>query len=216
MIDYIIYLSILFIGILIGIYRWRAMDMSLHSIVLYLILTCGVESTAYYLMNYLKISPLFLYHFYSPIYFSTIAWYFHQVIKQPVVKKGVIYITLFFICFSIYTSSIQSLKEINSAATSVESVFIILLSCFTIYELFERMDSVRLTDEHSFWVSLGFALFNIGTFIYFSLQAYLFRETPEIGKLLFVLVKLLNFVLYPLLIIALICPIKLSKFTRLS
>lgn len=216
MLDYYLYLGILFLGTLIGFYRWKTMDNRLQSIVFYLLTTFIVESLAFYMRYFLEINPVFLYHFYTPVFMTSLSWYFYQVIEQPIVKKAIIPLTLFFICFSIYTSSIQSLKEVNSAATSVESVFVILLSCFTIYELFERMDSVRLTDEHSFWVSLGFALFNVGTFIYFSLQAYLFREIPEMGKLLFVLVKLLNFVLYPLLIIALVCPIKLSKFTRLS
>lgn len=216
MIDYLLYLGILLLGIIVGFYRWKIMDVQLQPIVIYLLVTFIVESAAYYLVNISKTSPLFLYHFYTPILISILAWYFYQVIQHPIVKKSILPVTVLFVIISIYLIATQSLKEVNSSTVSIESVLLLLLSCFTIYESFEKMDSVRLTDEHAFWVSLGFAIFNTGTFIYFSLQAYLFREIPELGKLLFVLVKLLNFVLYPLLIIALICPIKLSKFTRSS
>jgi hypothetical protein len=173
---------------------------------LFLAVTFAIESTMWVIAVYLHNRTTWLANIGLIIEFSFYGLFFYQVLRGVFIKNLIRVFLVTFPLFSIYNITLgQGLHVFNHHTFIFGGVMVVMLCVMYFYELMRSPSYVDIIREPVFWIATGVIFFYIGTLPYFGLINYLFKHFPEIAKSYFVIVKVLNILLYILFTIAYLC-----------
>ncbi len=112
---------------------------------------------------------LFLLHFYTPLGFACLAWFYKHILSGFVEARLIIIMILTFTLFSVFnTLFFQSLSAFNSYALTAQSVLLIILSISTYLFLLNNTAKTNQSKINCLnWI-------NSGLFIYYTSNLLLF------------------------------------------
>ncbi len=201
MIYTLIYILILLIGCLIGIFKYRDLNRSSKIFAVLLFTTFFTEIIAQVILRLLLHRPnnFFMYHIFTPIQFSLIACAFFEELK---VKFIIYLIPLMLVLAIILSSTIQPFDVFNSYFTNISFFFITIFTVIYFQKLLNFVTEDTFTDFPLFWISCGLMLFTISnTFVFGTFNT--FFSSNNIFSSIFRYVRIFtNYILYILFIVA--------------
>jgi len=165
---FITYLSVLTLGVLLGLYRYKGVDDKGKIILYLLIATVLTEGTALILTkNQVNQEPL--YHLYSIIEIVLTSLYFFKTIKTRYYKVLIVITVIFWIVLgSLNAIFYQPLSTLNTNILLLESVSIIPMSIYALYVIFLADDIQNVLKYPLFWVWACFLLYWSTTFFFWA------------------------------------------------
>lgn len=192
---YYFYLFILFIDVIIGMYKYYQYDEKIK-IVLFLIVAtflCEVIAT---LLSYSTIGRDPIYHFYSVLEVSLTTLFFIKTIELKNYQiKFFLSITIWMVIAFINMYLYQPLNEINSNILIIESFFIILMSLFALYKMLLDESITNIVNYPHFWIWVMFLLLWSGSFFFWGYIRVLMSE-KKISIVAFFFQEIINIVVY--------------------
>ncbi|OCX52144.1 hypothetical protein BEL04_11670 [Mucilaginibacter sp. PPCGB 2223] len=120
-----------------------------------------------------------LLHFYVPVGFALLVWYYKMVLAKLITKRVINAVILLFVCFSIVNSIFfQGIFIFNSNALTVESILLIILSIFTFIVLLnQEMHAIPQSVKQSLsWINSGVLIYYASTLLLFYFANYCARH----------------------------------------
>jgi len=179
----------------------------------FLLIAAIVELVGFELGRH-KISNAKMYNIFSAFEFVFYFWVVGLIIKNEKIKQVLksflfIYPLIFFLEYVF--SSVST--GFYSVTYSIGSFFIIIFCVYYFFELFQLPHSIKLVNEPSFWICSGLLFFYTCTFPLFGMANYL-KLLPRILMMnLWVIVYVLNILLYSSFAIAFLCRLKVRKYS---
>jgi DNA-binding CsgD family transcriptional regulator len=160
---YLILLLVYLALCLVGIYKYRCLDKSQKILLAAFIITFGVE-LASFISAYIIGSSLYLFHFFTPVYYSLVALAFAEWQKKPNIKLIIRLSVPVYIISSLYFSfNQQSIMTFDVANVVIVSSLFILISIMTLANTNEM-------PRYILFSSIGLFAFSAGTIIYYILM----------------------------------------------
>lgn len=194
-----IYFTILFCGIIVGLVRYGVLNSNSKIMFFLLILTITSEGVTLYQKLYAE--PNFIvYHLYQPIEIIVIGIAFWNEIRS----KLIIYLVLANCAFSVINSLyLQPYDlEFNSNAFLIQSCTFIVLSLWYLQRLLVEKSPYIFVAYPMFWISMGFALFNIINLFVLGTHNAIANLFPEINSVFRIVRFISNYFLYIIFIIS--------------
>jgi len=106
---------------------------------------------------------------------------------------------------------IQGYNSFHTLTYSIGSLIVISLSIYYFFELFQTQYAISLAKEPGFWIACGLLFYYSVSFPLF-VSVNLMKHFPTaLGDVIGIVCSLMNFILYSLFCIALICKIQIKK-----
>ncbi len=162
---YLIYVSLLIISLIIGIWKFSKMSLKFKfaTLLLYFILLIEVISSV---LSFWMINQTFVYHTLIPIQFLYYGFIFG--ISQKRLKLFLILFTTFMLLSFINSIWIQSIIEFPSYSLILLSLALVTTVLFDFTRLMKVPSKVKLTSLPDFWFNLGHLVFFSSTFFVFA------------------------------------------------
>jgi uncharacterized protein involved in response to NO len=211
-----VYMLFLVTCFVISLFNYKnERGLKLISLLLFLsVLTDGVAIT----IKLLKINNsnhYILYHFFTPLEFTIVAYYYSLHVTNLTVKKC-FYAAIIFFCIlsSLISFKIVEASKYPSLNNQIFYVLIIIFSVITMLNI-TPVENKKLFSMAVFWITLGFTIYCSGIFTFNSLYNYLKGKNPALAKDTFNLINsIFNDILYTLISIGFICSKTHKKFLR--
>jgi hypothetical protein len=156
-----------------------------------------------------------LYHFFTPLWFTMVMYYYTRHIGNAAIKKG-FYITVVIFCLLSAAISLKLVvvSKYPSLNNQIFYVLIIIASVITMLNI-NPFEDKKLFAKAVFWVTLGFTIYCSGIFTFNSLYNYLKQKNPLLARDTFNLINsIFNDILYTLISIGFICSRMHRKFLQ--
>jgi hypothetical protein len=180
------------VAALIAAFNYNRIDRKLNSLKIYVFFAAFMQLLQLVLW-FKQVNNLFLLHFFVPIEFALLA-YFYQSILQPLINRKIIwFIIVLFSVFSIINSLFfQKITTFNSYALTVENILLTTMSIVTFIILLNRRVGLSKTT-----IGPAITWINYGIFINFSTTLILvyfsnFLVLHQSNKILSYIAWLLN------------------------
>ncbi len=158
------------------------------------------------------LNHFFLYHFFTPVEFTTLSLYCFKTIPLRLVKKIILSGIVLFWIFSLYTFNSTSLLNFPSVSNSIESFFLIVLSTITLLTIIPGKEK-SIYSVPEFWVSLAILFYFTGTFFFNGAYNYLKSHNLEYARNTFTIINSgFNYLFYILLSYGLLCYYRSRKY----
>ncbi len=165
-----------------------------------------IESIGFYLLFYTGSPRQYLYHFYVPFMYTIMAVIYSNALQTAWKKELIRWSVPGFWALSIYlTFFVQKIDLVNTYATMIVSILIVVLALFYYYDLLEKEGTQPLVHDPLFWISTSNLIFYAGVFFLMGFLNYLMKELPELSRKLMVINYSLNYVLYSFYTIGFLC-----------
>lgn len=155
---------------------------------------------------------LVLFSLFTIIEFSFICNYFILLYKNQPKKKNVI--TVIWILFTFYAiiSFFRSNKlgSWDSFAIGIESLILIIFSCYHLFTKLRHTDNLSLYSNFHFWTVITFLLYFSGTF-FMNIMAETMRRNPDYQVLYYIINSGFAILKYVLLAVAMTMKVKKPK-----
>lgn len=198
-----IYLIVLGCTCLIGWIRWLRVESMIQWIILLVSFTFFIESSAYYLIYFIKQPATFLYHLASPICMGIWLVYFS---RRGFVMRWIWVIGLVFVLFHVGTSIWVTFEMTNSPSNALRASILIGLAIWSMNQIFNDLEEENLLQSPHFWISLGLLIFYGGSYVYLGLQSWLMKDQMALATWLhYYLLFGLNLVFYSSLLFSFLC-----------
>ena len=180
----------------------------------FLFLTSIVEFFGQYLADHGQ-NNIELFNFFAILEFTFYFWILRHIIRKAVAKKIIFHLVWIFPLFSfINIFFIQGIDIFNTITYSMGSLFIVIITIYYFFELFQLPGSIPLLREPSFWICLGLLIYYSCSFPMFALVTRLGKNTPRfIWNNLAIILDLINILLYSSFTIAFLCSLRMRKST---
>jgi hypothetical protein len=186
----------------------------LRSFPIFLFITSIVEIIGQYLSIHHQ-SNTELYNFFTSIEFTFYFWVLRHIIRNPVAKKIIFHLVWIFPLFAfINVFFIQGIHIFNTITYSLGSLFIVIITIYYFFEIFQLPGSIPVLREPAFWICFGPLIYYSCSFPMFALVTRLGKSTPGfILNNLDVIIDLINILLYSSFTIAFLCSLRMRKST---
>ena len=181
-------------------------DKGLNPICLLLAFSIQTELTSDYLRYILKTNRFAPYHFYIPIEYCLVTYYFSNLIQIEWVKKLLkisipVYVTIS-ILISVF---INKINQLPSLQYNIDGTLIIIWSIITLFNLpFKPEESIFKAPY--FWFCIAFMILFSGQFFMNGFFNSLSKTKPILAeKLGFIIYYCLNYLFYSFMILGLLC-----------
>lgn len=194
------YFLILFLGILVGLFRYKSLIKSNKVFLLLLIITLLFEVYVYSFINEWN-SNFFLYNLFIPVYYGVISLGFFKELK----KKWILYTNLLSISFLVISSMYTPILEKFNTNALIFTFFLIVILCLLFFnKLLKTETEQSFVHFPLFWISSGELMFCIiNLFHYGTYNIFLtVDDNPFIEKLFYNVRVYSNYLLYILFIVA--------------
>ena len=190
-------------------YRYLSKDMK---IVLVYIFTAFLVEVLNAVLSYLSIPNIIVFHVYTLLEFSLLAYVFLQWQPESRVRTIIKWsIPSFFSIWLIDKLLIHSLYEFDSFVVTVESVLLVTIAMYELYDLNKDIN-YSIFRNPKFWVTAAVLLYFAGNLIVFSLGSFILSE-KAIASIAWILFHAsLNAIAYLLFVVAFICQYRLQKY----
>ncbi|OKS88662.1 hypothetical protein RG47T_4134 [Mucilaginibacter polytrichastri] len=211
---YIIYLSLIFVSLVLALITLRKGDKKSIYLVLVLSITLFTESYATILIHNRQ-QFVWLYHLFCPIDYTLFCLYYLNTCSQYALRLFTKCSIPVFILFCWYASHNNYTTADHYHRYSIPSINIVFES-FLLFILYTHLlfclnvDLDNPAYKHlDFWLSIGILINYGGNFVFLGLYPYLFKLNTDKTLNLFGLIsRPLNIVLYSCIIAGLICLIR--------
>ena len=139
-------------------------------------------------------------------------WVLRCIINNLFIKKlSLIFLIGFPIAVVINVFLIQGFNNFHTLTYSIGCLIVISLYIYYFFELFQTQYAIRLAKEPGFWIACALLFYYSVSFpLYVCVN--LMKNFPEaLGNVIGIVCSLMNFILYSLFCIALICKIQIRK-----
>ena len=175
----------------------------------------GIDTLVSLLTTYLarkSIHTLPIVNALTTIEFCFYIWVLRCIINNLFIKKlSLIFLIGFPIAVVINVFLIQGFNNFHTLTYSIGCLIVISLSIYYFFELFQTQYAIRLAKEPGFWIACALLFYYSVSFpLYVCVN--LMKNFPEtLGNVIGIVCSLMNFILYSLFCIALICKIQIRK-----
>jgi hypothetical protein len=159
-------------------------------------------------------SFLFMYHFYIPVEYALLAYFFYLNSTHPDVKKSILISIPAFILVSIYISvKISPITTHPGLNFNLAGMLLIIWSLLTLFSV-NPTANVSMVRLPIFWICLGILIFHCGIFIFNGVYNYLLQNHTQLAKDLHkLIIKNLNYLLYICFSTGFICSNQMKKYS---
>lgn len=168
---YNIYLTVIFVGAAISIFRYKHLDKALRFIGMLLLLTVVSETVSYILIQYENYDARYtVYHFYNIIQLLLISLFFIYAIKPDHHEKYTV--MAFFTAPLIGILNIiffQPIDKLNTNMLMFESFVINTMALYLIYRLVKHNTTLDLFRSSHFQIALALLILWSSTFFFWGL-----------------------------------------------
>jgi hypothetical protein len=180
----------------------------------FLFVTLIVEIVGQYLSDHKRNNTL-LYNFFGVFEFTFYFWILRLIIRNAVAKKIIFHLLWIYPIISLVNIFfIQKLNIFGTITYSLGCLFIVVITIYYFFELFQLPPAIPLLREPAFWICSGLLLYYCCSFPMFALMTHLGKNTPRfITKNLDNILNLLNILLYSSFTIAFLCRPRVRKST---
>jgi hypothetical protein len=188
-----------FIGFLIGLYGLK-FNKAILPIVCLLWLTF-LNDALLYDVDLVYILQDF--HFYNPIQFLLLGWFFYQAFEDIKLKKIVPYILGIAVCFAVVNVIfLQPMTEYPSNFIILENSLLIIGATFLFIEKLDAPAKQNVFRDPVFIISVAILCFNIFSFIYFLLTNYFSKHKIDQFGSIYRILYFANIIYYALIVLA--------------
>lgn len=159
----------------------------------------------------------FIYHFYIPIEYTLLSFFYAVNIRNRVLKSS-IYISLALYLPVIIYISLQKiqLSEFPSFQFNITGLLLVIFSFLTIQTILFNNYNIRIVKVPIFWFCTGVIFFYIGVFYFNGAYRYLLITNQQLAKSLNTVINgTFNIVFYLFWIYGFACSIQLRKYITL-
>ncbi len=175
-------LAILFIGVVVGIWQYDRLPRYAKFLLYFFIVTFLLEVNADYYMTAFRSNNLFLYHFFIPFQYITLALFLRESIHTPTVKGSINYsIFLVIACAIIFSGFVQSLKEMPFYILLLTRILLLIWSLIYLQQLIRANKVEVLSKIPAFWVSSGILIYFV-SFFQMGLMRYLIIDHHQLAN----------------------------------
>ncbi len=170
------------------------------------------ESVSEYFRFYAEAKRYSPYHFYIPIEYCLVTFYFSKLIQNVVLKKlMLISIPVFVLLSTIISIYLQGINDFPSWQYNIEGTLIIIWCVISLFNL-PLNPNLNIFKTFQFWFCIAFMIMFAGQFFLNGFFNPLKNTNPEVKDKLIFIYYILNYLFYTLLIFGLLC----SRATRKS
>jgi len=197
----LIYISCIGLTLLIGlIFTVRSSHISFKLLLIFLFITFANELTAWVLHKVKHYNTHLLYNIYNYFRFPFLVFIFSKVLpgEKPyttLIKWFYYLVPVLFVVCLVY----NGLFKLHILYVASGYVFLILLCVGFFYSHIKKEELQNPLLQPFFWISTGFLFYFLGILPYMVLVNYLVKNYLSIAQNYYLIVKILNFVLYSLI-----------------
>ncbi len=184
------------VPVAVALFRFRHLGTAMRIVAFYVFLGAFTQIFSSYL-NRIHYRNLWLLHFYTPLEFICIVWFYGTVFKG-FIKKSVFWgATVGFTMLSaLNTLFLQDIDMFNTYARSLEGILVILLCLVWCYRTLLEMKIQRLEQDPVFWVNTGFLLYFSGSVLLFAFSNYIVDINRALNLYIWAFHALFSLLLY--------------------
>lgn len=209
--SYYILLITLFFAAACSLIKFRLHAVHLKIIAVLLVLDLGNELLASFGYTFLKQNfgiknNLVIYNSFVLFQFMAYAWYFCIVIRLKWFKKFcAAFMLLFPLLWIISVLYVFGIYNWNSYIHVAGSAFTIIACAIFFYQLYTQDELVSLPTHTEFWIAVALFIFYTCNLPYTGMLNYLINNALDVAETLAFVLRLLNIVMYCILIYAFVC-----------
>lgn len=210
-----IYLAILTVDLIIVIINYKKLPDNLKPLVWLVLSNLLIETISDYIKVTTNGNNLFLYHFYAPVEYSSIAYIFYLTLDKPAERLAVkLSIGVYVVLVLISTVYWQPLEHNNSITYMIESAFIIYW-CFIYFQnILNREDLYQPERDPTFWILVSILIYFAGTFFTIGLIDYFIISNQTLASVIYYATFPFSFILYGVIGIVSLMPAVLKNHGR--
>jgi hypothetical protein len=157
-------------------------------------------------------SNIILYNTFMLIEFTAYIWYFHQVIRNPKVKRRLRFLLVALPIFWTWsTLAVFGIGIWNSYVSTAGSLITVIMAAYYYYELFTASELVRLNRSAEFWIATGLIVFYACHLPYLGMLNYLTVNHMPLARQLLTILQIGVCIMYSIFIYAYLCKINIAK-----
>ncbi|MBA4313142.1 MAG: hypothetical protein C0417_10995 [Chlorobiaceae bacterium] len=177
------------VPLFLGLYYYGSLTREIRILVFYIAFVFVVEiSVTFFVLK--GINNLWILHFYIPVEYILLVIFFSYLQKNRLIQKVLLFSIPIFIIISIVNSwLLEGLTKFPSHSRSIESVVLIGIGAYTLFEL-SKNSVMSLLSDSRFWIVFAILLYSMSTLLLFALSNTLAIQPMHIYRLVW---SLLNF-----------------------
>ena len=170
-----------------------------------------VEGYALYLRAQNR-SNLVLYSYFTTLEFVFYLYVLSCIVSNPKMRSVIRYTLVLNAFIAVIDIFFIQKNGFNSIAYSFSCLLVISFSIFYFFELFRNPQSKRIINEPEFWICLGLLFYYCSTLPVFGVITVFFTVSQRVINILFILLNIMNIILYTFFIIAFLCRVRIRKY----
>lgn len=158
-----------------------------------------VESWTILFYSYLPLTKSIVYNVQVPLQHLLYLAILYLSLKEVIRKKFILILTIFFLCFSLITTTWFTLPDrFNVLSYCLGSFCIIVGILIKFYEMLENPSGFNFLKQPLFHILFSYLLFNLGTLPYFVMSNWLYfiQSQKEVTAVLINVMTIFNYILY--------------------
>lgn len=167
----------LLLPILIALLHFRQLNKAAKVIFTYLICSGLVSLLSTYIVRYLHVNNLPLFHIYTLIEFILLTEFYKQLL--PFRKTITIVQICFFFACVINSVFVQSIYQFNSYTLTLEALVVMLFAVNYFAKLFADINDKKLLEQSSFWFNIGLFLYFSGSYMLYNFSNYVLIQSKH-------------------------------------
>ncbi len=202
----VIYFEI--IAFIVSVFSYaKIKDKPFKWFIFFLFVVIVVELLGRYISRELHHTNIWLYNIFLPIeYLFYVAIFYLSIVNTNYKKIAIISFTALLVFCVVNILFIQGFQVFNTNILIFGSCTLILLSCFSLIDIFQMDDNRSLLKQPLFWLATGILFFNLGELAYNLFFNFIISHQYDKKALLFSSINSkLMYVLYTFISIAIIC-----------
>jgi hypothetical protein len=203
----VIYFIVLAIGILVTLISWRKIAPAYLSLILLLFsLTLSVELIAKYVLALQKHSNLWLLSMYVPIECLLFSFLYFCYFREKQIRYFILTASGVLVTFSVINILwIQGINDFNTYSVFASGGLILTCVFYYFRKLLRQKEYINPLRDLMFWISTGLLFFYAGNIFIVGTINYFNEADKEIAHLLVMMIKLLDIIMFSLIIISVLC-----------
>jgi hypothetical protein len=159
-----------FLAFFIGIALYRRFPREIKTLFYYVALGAVTDALSLLFVKYVMKSSMPFGHFYFPVAFFLVGWFYIQIFKGFIKPVYIIVIIIIYDIYSIINSLfIQSIFEYASLVGAIGAMLIFLFSVTYFIKVMVEGNIVKLAREPLIWINTAFLVYYAINFFYHSL-----------------------------------------------
>lgn len=197
-----LYLITVFISTLIGLYNFKKLPPYLKYFSILLVCTLSVESIGYFLIK----NNTWMFNIFTVMEFTFYLAIFRYILVSKAQKRAIlIFIVTFIIASLVNLLYYQGLFKFNNYSYSYGCMLVCICVMMYFTQLLHNSKPQPLTKIPMFWISTGLLVYYACNFFYMGLLHYIIGASMDLAKQLFMIISVLNIIMYSLFSIGIIC-----------